>query len=153
QWSMRISAYAQRLIDGLDKLDWPQPLKDSQINWIGRSEGASVEFRILPPTPSEGGGGSPGYLTGKPEIASLLLERAKEMRANPTKAESALWQCLKGKKLDVKFRQQHLIDTFIADFVCLDRKLIIEVDGDIHDFQQEKDKEREDVLKELGYTI
>src|SRR5690606_13683450 len=61
--------------------------------------------------------------------------------------------CLKGKKLDVKFRQQHLIDAFIADFVCLDRKLIIEVDGDIHDFQQEKDKEREDVLKELGYTI
>ncbi|MBP2831407.1 leucine--tRNA ligase [Aquimarina sp. U1-2] len=46
QWSMRISAYAQRLLDGLDTIDWPQPLKDSQTNWIGRSEGASVEFRI-----------------------------------------------------------------------------------------------------------
>ncbi len=46
QWSMRITAYAQRLLDGLDKIDWPQPLKDSQTNWIGRSEGATVEFRI-----------------------------------------------------------------------------------------------------------
>ncbi|GAA4273446.1 leucine--tRNA ligase [Aquimarina gracilis] len=46
QWSMRISAYAQRLLDGLDTIDWPQPLKDSQTNWIGRSEGASVTFNV-----------------------------------------------------------------------------------------------------------
>ena len=46
QWSMRITAYAQRLLDGLEIIDWPQPLKDSQTNWIGRSEGASVEFKI-----------------------------------------------------------------------------------------------------------
>jgi len=46
QWSMRISAYAQRLLDDLAQLDWPQPLKDSQTNWIGRSKGASAEFRI-----------------------------------------------------------------------------------------------------------
>ena len=44
QWSMRISAYAQRLLDGLQTIDWPQPLKDSQTNWIGRSQGASVTF-------------------------------------------------------------------------------------------------------------
>ncbi|RDY59510.1 leucine--tRNA ligase [Flagellimonas nanhaiensis] len=48
QWSMRITAYAQRLLDGLDKIDWPQPLKDSQTNWIGRSEGASVTFNVIP---------------------------------------------------------------------------------------------------------
>ena len=46
QWSMRISAYAQRLLDGLNTIDWPQPLKDSQTNWIGRSEGASVTFNV-----------------------------------------------------------------------------------------------------------
>jgi len=50
QWSMRITAYAQRLLDGLDKIDWPQPLKDSQTNWIGRSEGASVKFKVQDPT-------------------------------------------------------------------------------------------------------
>lgn len=47
QWSMRITAYAQRLLDGLQKIDWPQPLKDSQTNWIGRSQGAIVKFQIL----------------------------------------------------------------------------------------------------------
>ena len=46
QWSMRISAYAQRLLDGLKNIDWPQPLKDSQTNWIGRSQGASVTFEV-----------------------------------------------------------------------------------------------------------
>ncbi len=46
QWSMRITAYAQRLLDGLEKIDWPQPLKDSQKNWIGRSEGAMVRFKV-----------------------------------------------------------------------------------------------------------
>lgn len=46
QWSMRITAYAQRLLDGLARIDWPQPLKDSQTYWIGKSEGAMVEFNI-----------------------------------------------------------------------------------------------------------
>ncbi len=44
QWSMRITAYAQRLLEGLHRIDWPQPLKDAQTNWIGRSEGASLVF-------------------------------------------------------------------------------------------------------------
>ena len=47
QWSMRITAYAQRLLDGLETIDWPQPLKDAQTNWIGRSEGAEVKFKIM----------------------------------------------------------------------------------------------------------
>ncbi len=47
QWMMRITAYAQRLLDGLEKIDWPQPLKEAQRNWIGRSEGASVKFKVL----------------------------------------------------------------------------------------------------------
>lgn len=46
QWNMRITSYAQRLLDGLDTIDWPQPLKDLQANWIGRSKGASVHFKL-----------------------------------------------------------------------------------------------------------
>ncbi|MBX7051168.1 MAG: leucine--tRNA ligase [Flavobacteriales bacterium] len=46
QWSMRITAYAQRLLDGLDTIDWPENIKEVQRNWIGRSEGASVRFRV-----------------------------------------------------------------------------------------------------------
>jgi len=47
QWSMRITAYAQRLLDGLDTIDWPQSLKDTQINWIGKSDGALVTFNVV----------------------------------------------------------------------------------------------------------
>lgn len=46
QWSMRITAYSERLLQGLDKIDWPQPLKDSQEYWIGKSQGASVKFEV-----------------------------------------------------------------------------------------------------------
>src|SRR5246127_4585487 len=46
QWSMRITAYAQRLLDGLDKIDWTESLKESQRYWLGRSEGTSIKFRI-----------------------------------------------------------------------------------------------------------
>ena len=46
QWSMRITAYAQRLLDGLDAIDWPEPLKESQRHCIGRSQGASVVFEV-----------------------------------------------------------------------------------------------------------
>jgi len=142
-------------LDGLDKIDWPQPLKDSQTNWIGRSKGATVEFRVLPPTPSDGGGaGSAGYLTGNSKIIGTLLSRAKEMRKNPTKAESLLWNELRTKKLGNKFRQQHPIDNYIVDFVCLSKRLIIEVDGEIHQYQLEKDGERELLLKEKkGFRI
>ncbi|MCD6544654.1 MAG: class I tRNA ligase family protein, partial [Flavobacteriaceae bacterium] len=154
QWSMRITAYAQRLLDGLDTIDWPQPLKDSQINWIGRSEGAMVAFKVLSPALSKGKGvRDADYLTGNPEIASVLLEKAKEMRANPTLAESTLWQQLKSKKLDIKFRQQHLIEEFIVDFVCLKKKLIIEVDGEIHESQIEKGEQRTKKLENKGYKV
>jgi leucyl-tRNA synthetase len=47
QWSMRITAYADRLLAGLDTIDWPEPLKEQQRNWIGRSVGASVKFRVM----------------------------------------------------------------------------------------------------------
>ena len=46
QWSLRITAYAQRLLEGLDNVDWPESLKEMQRNWIGRSEGASVKFKV-----------------------------------------------------------------------------------------------------------
>lgn len=46
QWSMRISAFAERLLEGLDRIDWPEPLKDIQRNWIGKSVGAQVSFNV-----------------------------------------------------------------------------------------------------------
>ena len=46
QWSLRVSAYAQRLLEGLDRIDWSESIKETQRNWIGRSEGAEMQFRI-----------------------------------------------------------------------------------------------------------
>ncbi|MHB0754797.1 leucine--tRNA ligase [Polaribacter sp. M15] len=157
QWSMRISAYAQRLLDGLNTIDWPQPLKDSQTNWIGRSQGAMVSFPILTfPKGEEKSDpeNDEGYMTGG-NNSHLLIEKAKENRNNPTEAERVLWQVLKGKQLGLKFRRQHLIDYFIVDFVCLRLKLVIEVDGDYHNSEEqiEKDNERTKILEDLGYDV
>jgi leucyl-tRNA synthetase len=46
QWSMRITAYSDRLLQGLDTIDWPEPIKEMQRNWIGKSVGASVKFAV-----------------------------------------------------------------------------------------------------------
>ena len=151
QWSMRISAYAERLLQGLDKIDWTESLKESQRNWIGKSVGALVEFPIL--TFPEGEGTKKfGYMTGG-NNSHLLLEKAKKMRENPTEAERLLWEKLQSKQLGYKFRQQHLIDDFIVDFVCLSKKIVVEVDGEIHNSQQEKDLDRTSILCGKGFKV
>lgn len=64
QWSMRITAYAERLLQGLDTIDWPEPLKEMQRNWIGKSVGASVKFN-LSPTLSKGEGAYEALSSGE----------------------------------------------------------------------------------------
>jgi leucyl-tRNA synthetase len=155
QWSMRISAYAERLLQGLETIDWTESLKETQRNWIGKSVGASVFFPILSFPEGEEKAGSEkraGYMTGG-NNSHLILERAKEMRANPTLAEAALWDQLRNKNLDAKFRQQHLIGDYIVDFVCLDKKLIVEVDGKIHDSQIEEDAKRTEILENNYFKV
>ncbi len=68
-------------------------------------------------------------MTSEPE----LLARAAEMRRNPTEWEKRLWRELSGAKLGYKFRRQHVIAPYIADFFCPAKGLIVEVDGDTHD--------------------
>lgn len=85
----------------------------------------------------------------------LLMDNAKHMRKNPTEAESALWSIVSGKNIGVKFRRQHIIGNYIVDFVCLEKKLIVELDGGYHDTpeQQIADNTRSNELKEYGFTI
>ncbi len=143
QWSMRISAYAERLLQGLDTIDWSESIKESQRNWIGKSVGAMVEFKILTPTLSKGEGVDAGYMTGDSQTASVLLSHAKEMRKEPTLEEAMLWEEIRNRKLDDKFRRQHLIGKYIVDFVCLEKKLIIEVDGGYHNAKEQKELDEE----------
>lgn len=70
-----------------------------------------------------------------------------------TPAEKLLWQQLRTNKLGVHFRRQQIIAGFIVDFYCHKAALVIEVDGDIHDLQQEEDARRDHVLREMGLTI
>jgi len=70
-----------------------------------------------------------------------------------TPAEKFLWQELRGNKLGVHFRRQQVIAGFIVDFYCHKAGLVLEVDGDIHDLQQEEDARREKVLREMRLRI
>jgi ATP-dependent exoDNAse (exonuclease V) beta subunit/very-short-patch-repair endonuclease len=116
-----------------------------------------IVSKFLSPTLSKGEGAETrklGYMTGG-NYSHLLIEKAQEMRKRPTNAENFLWSELKSKSIGNKFRQQHLIDDFIVDFVCLSRKLVIEVDGDYH-FTEEQiqlDNERTITLNKLGYKV
>ena len=84
----------------------------------------------------------------------LLKENAVNNRKNPTETESLLWDMLKGNKLGAHFRRQHIILDYIVDFICLDKGLIIELDGGYHNDprQKEYDKARTAHLQRLGYT-
>ena len=94
------------------------------------------------------------FFNAKPEKWKFLKEFARNNRKEPTRAEKLLWEQLRGKKiLDVKFRRQHAIQDFIADFVSLDKQLVIEVDGDIHTHQQEYDELRTDYLNANGFEV
>lgn len=70
-----------------------------------------------------------------------------------TPAEKILWQELRANRLGVHFRRQQVIAGFIVDFYCHRAALVVEVDGDIHDLQQEEDARREKALNEIGLRI
>jgi very-short-patch-repair endonuclease len=86
-------------------------------------------------------------------VTKEKLQRAKVLRREMTPAEKILWQELRANKLGVHFRRQQVIAGFIVDFYCHKTALVIEVDGDIHDLQQEEDARREKVLSEMGLRI
>ena len=92
------------------------------------------------------------FYNAKPHI----FEKAKILRDNMTSSEKRLWEYLRGKKmLNLRFRPQHPIDIFIADFYCHPLKLVIEVDGGIHKSrdQKEYDLNREAELNSWGIKV
>lgn len=89
-----------------------------------------------------------------PEIKRKMIEIAREFRKEPTEGEKILWQALRGKKLDgIKFRRQQPVGYFVVDFYSSVYRLVVEVDGPIHDQQVEADKARQDILEVLGLTV
>ena len=94
----------------------------------------------------------PMYFGAKPSVFKL----AKELRKNETEAEKMLWSKLnKNQIIGLQFRRQHPINIFIADFYCPKIKLVIEVDGSIHEIfeYEEHDIGRSEMLNDFGITV
>ncbi|MCW0483315.1 type ISP restriction/modification enzyme [Gaoshiqia sediminis] len=99
------------------------------------------------------GNNDPGYITANPLTYRFIKEMREELMDNPTEAEKVIWEYLRNKKTGHKIRRQHVIDDFITDFVCLRKKLVIEIDGKIHLRQKEYDELRTLRLNELDYEV
>ena len=107
----------------------------------------------LPTSPSRGGENP--WNTADPGLYEALKEKAERIRKNPTEAESAMWEMLRAKNLDAKFRRQHIIGDYIVDFVCLDTQLVVEIDGGYHNDpeQKELDRQRTNFLQSKGFSV
>ena len=83
-----------------------------------------------------------------------IRSRAKELRKQPTSAEKILWEYLRDRRLlGLKFRRQHPLGTYIVDFYCPAFRLVVEIDGEIHRYQEADDQARTDQLEQKGYKV
>jgi very-short-patch-repair endonuclease len=86
-----------------------------------------------------------------PELKAKMHELAAELRKEHTPSEDILWQALRNRQLDGrKFRRQNPIGAFVVDFYCPDERLVVEVDGLIHESQREADRLRQEIIESLG---
>ena len=127
---------------------------------LGTKEGQNKGNTSLTPptlpngrTPSTRAGDAHPLVRTHQNRSKNLQSLARKMRRNLTLQEVKLWKCLKGKQLGVVFRRQYLIaNEYIVDFVCLEKKLIIEVDGSQH-ADNLQDQKRSAQLTKLGFQI
>ena len=140
---------------GSGKMFLPQVVKSARV--MKKAVAYLLPYiNQAPPAPKGGAKSSQHWETADPLNYNLLKEFAKRMRNQPTDAEKMLWDVLSGKGMEgFKFRRQHIIGNFIADFICLKKNLIIEVDGSIHQLPENKisDDERTKWLNNEGYQV
>ncbi|TYA58005.1 vitamin B12 dependent-methionine synthase activation domain-containing protein [Formosa maritima] len=139
---------------GSGKMFLPQVVKSARVmkKAVAYLQPLIEEAKKAPKSPK----GTFHWKTADPLLYDLLKNYAKKMRNQPTEAEALLWDLLSGKKLEgYKFRRQHIIGSYIADFICLKKNLIIEIDGSIHQLPENKtsDEERTKWLENEGYRV
>ncbi|MFD2324443.1 endonuclease domain-containing protein [Mucilaginibacter galii] len=88
-----------------------------------------------------------------PLVYEPLKGNSRSNRHEPTEAENVLWQLLRRDATGFKIRRQHVIDNYIADFVCLQKGLVIEVDGGYHQHTKEADADRTEMLNHWGFKV
>jgi very-short-patch-repair endonuclease len=93
--------------------------------------------------------------TAAPDRYHILKGYAKENRREMTIAEKILWEELRNKQTGYKFRKQHPIGDYIADFICIEKKLVVEVDGGYHNIieQHQDDMVRTIDIEKMGYSV
>jgi very-short-patch-repair endonuclease len=115
--------------------------------------------KVIPPPFSyfENGGGARraegGRMSRPLRSNPKTMHRAIELRKESTPAEAKLWDYIRNDQPSVNFRRQHAIGNYIPDFVCIQKKLIIELDGSRHLEQKEYDDERTKYFESLGYRV
>ncbi len=88
------------------------------------------------------------------KVNNLLKQRSRDLRKNLTDAEQKLWQKLRNKQIyGNKFRRQFVLGNYIVDFICLDKRLIIEVDGGQHMENVSYDSQRDEWLKNQNFKV
>ena len=95
------------------------------------------------------------FRTASPDRYLPLKGFARQNRAYPTEAETCLWNVLKGMNLGVRFRRQYIIGDYIVDFVCLEHRIVLEVDGAYHTERKqiEDDDIRTEALGRMGFRV
>ena len=78
---------------------------------------------------------------------------ARRLRRAPTLAEQRLWPALRGAALGARFRRQHPIGPYVADFACVERKLIVELDGGVHTLRPVEDQLRTEAMERMGWQV
>ena len=94
-----------------------------------------------------------GKMPSKKRSNPKTKHNAIQLRKKSTPAERKLWSRIRDDQLGFSFRRQHAIGNYIPDFVCIEKKLIVELDGSQHLEQQEYDQERTKYLNSLGYKV
>jgi len=128
--------------------------------YLGVNSAINKLIATLTPDPSPRGRGEydrkeRAHYRGGFQFAGLV-ERARELRKSQTPAEQILWEMIRDRRfLNLKFRRQHQIGDYIADFYCHEKQLVIELDGSIHRISDvlKKDQQRDAYLKSLGFKI
>ena len=93
------------------------------------------------------------YILSEKENYKFLINFAKENRKSPTFAERIVWNELRRNSFGVRFKRQVVVGMYIVDFICIEKKLIIEIEGYSHDGKEEYDKNREEYLKVAGFRV
>jgi len=123
-------------------------------NILPIEQSGHLKFISAPPQPSLlGREPEPDYFTSEPSLYPLLKSRSEEFIKNPTQSEMIAWELLRENRTGFHIRRQHIIGRFVVDFVNIKTKTVIEIDGDIHDYQQQEDAERTQFLNSHGFEV